>query len=439
LATDRPQFRRGRWPLWAGALLACAAWWIDGGTTSEEAPAIRGARESFTRLAARALAEVAPSQREDVLARFVADLPDLARADLRRAGAPAEDTTGTAAPAFASSTTSAPVPDLRPANPAAEIVFTWRAQPTPTRWSTWRLLLGASAGALIAIGAFGRRRTREDLQLVEAEVRDRTLELRQQARAREQGLASLAHELRTPLTTILASVDMLRDGYAEDPADARAFMDQASAAGHHLLFLVNDLLDCAAHDAGALRIDTTDLEVGDLFAQVAQILGPAAEAKGTSLMLDRDGARGLRVHADAHRFLQVAFNLVGNAIKYSPPGSDVRVRAFLGAGATDTAVAPIRFEIVDDGIGVPPERRAELFERYARVHDASKSSAAGTGLGLFITKALVEKMGGAIGYRAGDGGGSVFWFELPAARRHTPARPAGLAATATPQSGEDRA
>ena len=273
--------------------------------------------------------------------------------------------------------------------------------------STSAWMLGWIVGGLAAAGwsAFrlaGRRRARP------TESPDAANEpMQDQAALREQAFATLAHELRNPLTTILASIEMLRDGYAEDPADSETLMEQANAAGHHLLFLVNDLLDSSAHEVGRLRIDVEPMWLDDLLMRIQHIMLPTAELRSTTLTVEGIGSP-LRMVVDGNRFLQVAFNLISNAVKYSGAGTTVRLSTrHISADGT------LLFEVEDEGIGVPEDKRTDLFQRYSRVHGEQDSRASGTGLGLYMCKLLVEAMGGSIGYRAAKTNGSVFWFRLP--------------------------
>lgn len=248
-----------------------------------------------------------------------------------------------------------------------------------------------------------------------------TLSRRRQAaalHARREQLAHTAHELRTPLTSILTALEMVRGGYATTVAETEEFLAEADLAARHLGFLVNDVLDEAAINAGHLRIESGDHRVQHLVVDALALLGMQAERRGlsiTSSTIDQD----LLVHGDARRLLQVLFNLLGNAVKFSAPGEPVR----LEVTATDTRV---RFAVVDNGPGVPRDVRPRLFQPFSRGDAADVPS---TGLGLHITKGLVERMGGTIGYLPRPLRGSEFWFELPrAAARKTTIAPTPVAA-----------
>lgn len=237
-------------------------------------------------------------------------------------------------------------------------------------------------------------------------VRIRTRELDARCRRQEEVLSNTAHELRTPLTVVMASLGMLREGLCDTDDERQVAIESAHAATQHLTFVINDLVDAAAADAGRLRLDLQEHAVETLLDEVAELLAPIAAARGIRLAI-RPSETPTRVRCDRTRVLQVVFNLVGNALKFSGDDSEVELRAVEGPDQ-------VRLEVLDRGIGILPARRDDLFRRFSQVHAPGSSSAAGSGLGLHLCKRLVEAMGGRIGYRERDDGpGSVFWFELP--------------------------
>ena len=223
-------------------------------------------------------------------------------------------------------------------------------------------------------------------------------------RARHEQLAHTAHELRTPLTSVLTALEMVRGGYATTAAETDEFLAEADLAARHLGFLVNDVLDEAAITAGQLRMDLAEHRVQRLVTDALGLLGTQAGRRGLSIAASPvDPA--LAVVADARRVLQVLFNLLGNAVKFSSPGEPIRIEVTAHERA-------VRFAVVDAGPGVPVAMRARLFQPFSRGDAPGVTS---TGLGLHITRLLVERMGGAIGYRPRPLRGSEFWFELPRA------------------------
>jgi signal transduction histidine kinase len=222
---------------------------------------------------------------------------------------------------------------------------------------------------------------------------------------RKEQLAHTAHELRTPLTSILTAIEMVRGGYATNQEETDEFLAEADLAARHLGFLVNDVLDEAALTAGQLRIELGDHKLQQIVVDALALLGMHAQRRGLTIETSAiDGE--LQVHADARRVLQVLFNLLGNAVKFSAPGDPIRIDVSATADR-------VRIAIVDSGPGVPRDLRPRLFQPFGR---GDTRGVVSTGLGLHITKCLVELMRGAIGYLPRPLRGSEFWFELPRSR-----------------------
>ncbi len=224
------------------------------------------------------------------------------------------------------------------------------------------------------------------------------------ARMREDFIRSVTHELRTPLQAIRAALDRIAAG-ASDAAHAAA-IDAARASCARLMRLVNDILDYQRLRAGH-RLPGAQERL-DLAA-------PVREAIAASESLAREGGVELRlaepaapilVAADPDRVVQLATNLIGNALKHSARGDAVDV-------ALERRDDGARVSVRDRGPGVPPEFQPQLFQQFAQGQAADGRQRAGTGLGLAICKALAEQMGGRVGFERPDGPGAKFWFELP--------------------------
>lgn len=223
-------------------------------------------------------------------------------------------------------------------------------------------------------------------------------------RRQQQLVAHTAHELRTPIACVTTALAMVRDGYATDADEVHEFIEQAAAAAQHLGFVVDDVLDSTALAHGRLRFRPADHDVRTLFADAERLL--AVLARTRDLRLAFTAPAGLRVHADARRLHQVLFNLVGNALKWSRAGGQVTVTAERRGDRVHIAVA-------DQGPGVPPDAVPELFTRFGATASDPRVAPPGTGLGLFLSRCLVEGQGGRIGHHPGPTAGAVFWFELP--------------------------
>ena len=268
-------------------------------------------------------------------------------------------------------------------------------------------LAGAvAAGAAAEFGLRARRTVRAAVLRTESE-------LKRSLRWREEQLAHTAHELRTPLTAIATAIataiELVRDGIASTPEEQATFLDQAQAASRHMAFLVNDVVDLAAIEGGRIRLQMREHRVSDLLADVKKIMELPAQTRGVSLAIE-GVEEPLSVYADKGRFLQVAFNLVANAIKFSGPGATVRIAPAAGR-------SQVRFEVHDTGPGIHEGRRASLFTRFSEPSASSEDSTPGSGLGLYVSSMLIAHMGGAIGFHPAPERGSVFWFSLPRAER----------------------
>lgn len=231
--------------------------------------------------------------------------------------------------------------------------------------------------------------------------------LQQALQRRDQQLAYTAHELRTPLACVVTALELLREGHASTPAETAEFLDQATLAAHHLGFLVNDVLDEAALVAGQLRLHRCDHRVVELLATAREVIGLQARSRGIALQFATVDPE-LAIHTDARRFLQILFNLLGNALKFTAPGELVRV-------VVEPCGPAVRCSVVDRGAGVPPAARERLFAAFGSAPIGPGHAVPGTGLGLHFCRRLVTQLGGRIGYQPGVACGSVFWFELPAA------------------------
>ena len=220
--------------------------------------------------------------------------------------------------------------------------------------------------------------------------------------AREQILRVVSHDLRNPLGAVLAHADMLL-AMDDAPADARrAWAEVIRSAGEQMSRMIRDLLDASQLESGRLPIEPAPCAAAPLLREAVLMLRPIASAKDLSLTLAAaDDLPG--VHADRQRVLQVLSNLIGNAIKFTPAGGSIEVRARAAAGE-------VRFSVADTGPGVGADEISRIFEPFWRGRNARRD---GIGLGLTIARWLVEAHGGRIWAENADGGGAVFHFTLP--------------------------
>ena len=225
------------------------------------------------------------------------------------------------------------------------------------------------------------------------------------SRAKSEFLASMSHELRTPLNAILGFSELFRLDQSL-PAQTREGAAEIERAGRHLLALVDDVIDLARIEAGRLDLVMELVDVGMAVAQCVALVEPLARKRGIAVRRDADAHA--MVSADRLRLRQVMLNLLSNAIKYNRALGTVQVRVAEQLGT-------VRISVADTGEGIAPELRPRVFSSFDRLGE-ERGQIEGAGIGLVITKRIVEAMGGTIGFDSEAGVGSVFWVQLPAAR-----------------------
>ena len=226
-------------------------------------------------------------------------------------------------------------------------------------------------------------------------------------RAKSEFLSRVSHELRTPLNAVLGFAQLMQLSTSDPPSDQQQRrLALIREAGEHLLHMIGDLLDLTQFDAGRLRLEPTRVELCALARECADMLRPQAEAAAVQIDLDARGA-GLAAWADRRRLKQVLANLVSNAVKYNRRGGWVRLSAERHGDGVCVRIA-------DNGIGITPALRARLFEPFDRLGQ-ERGAIEGTGLGLALSRGLVEAMGGRIEVQSDPGAGSTFSVVLPAA------------------------
>jgi len=226
-------------------------------------------------------------------------------------------------------------------------------------------------------------------------------------RLKSEFLASMSHELRTPLNTILGFSELLSEENAGALNDKqKRFVTHIQRDAHHLLELINDILDLSKIEAGRLELHLEAFPLAVPAAEVLTSIRPLAASKRISIDSDLDTA--LILNADRVRFKEILYNLLSNAIKFTPPGGRVWVESSTEGGS-------VRLLVGDTGIGIAPTDQQEIFESFRQASATTKGVREGTGLGLAITKRLVEQHGGKIWVESELGKGSRFYIELPLA------------------------
>jgi PAS domain S-box-containing protein len=240
---------------------------------------------------------------------------------------------------------------------------------------------------------------------------ERNRELEAANLAKDRFVASVSHEIRTPMNAVLGFADLLA-GTALSPSQAR-YVQVVRNTGKQLLVLLNDILDMAKIEAGRLDLESIDFALAACLEQVRSLLAPQARERGLELLVASDVPADLVLRGDPTRVNQVLVNLIGNGIKFTAQG---RVALNVRETAADGERVTLRFEVRDTGIGIAPERRAQLFRPFAQADSSIARTYGGTGLGLAICRSLVDAMDGTIGVETEPDCGSLFWFEIPFAR-----------------------
>ena len=282
------------------------------------------------------------------------------------------------------------------------------------RWSAhpWRHSSGEVAGVVVSI------------QNIDVLVKAREAAL-EAARVKSEFVTNVSHELRTPLSGVIGMTGLLLSTPLDDTQKEYARTIERSA--RDLLSIIDEILDFARAESGELELDAIDFDLRALVGELEGAFAEAASAKGLELACLVEDAVPYGLGGDPVRLREVLNHVLGNAVKFTSEGTVVLRASLAGAGPTE---AVVRFDVTDTGIGVPPEAQERLFRPFSQADSSSSRKYGGTGLGLALSKRLVESMGGDIGVRTQPGQGSTFWFTARFARRDE----TGHAVPATPAS-----
>ncbi|HEX6161138.1 MAG TPA: response regulator, partial [Thermoanaerobaculia bacterium] len=241
------------------------------------------------------------------------------------------------------------------------------------------------------------------------ELEDANRRIQEADRLKSQFLANMSHELRTPMNSIIGFSEILIERLEPQLSEKHLnFLRHIHESGHHLLAIINDVLDLSKIEAGKMEIYPEFFDIAPVVDSVCAMMKGMTRSDPRFTL---DIPPGLpQIETDLAKFKQVLFNLLSNAVKFSPPGSPIVVRARF----EDQWIA---VSVEDQGIGIAPEHHAVIFEEFRQVDGTVRREFGGTGLGLALVKKFVELQGGRVGVTSEDGKGSTFTFHLPVASR----------------------
>ncbi len=265
-------------------------------------------------------------------------------------------------------------------------------------------------------GVFAAARDVTERKLLDQALEEQNVELKRARAAAEKAnlaksnfLSSMSHELRSPLNAILGFAQLINSDSPPPTPSQTASIDQILHAGWYLLELINEILDLAQIESGKLALSREPTSLAEVMLECQAMIEPQGKKRGIAMTFPRFDVPCF-VNADRTRLKQILINLLSNAIKYNQANGTVVVDAV----CTTSTPGRIRVSVTDTGAGLPPDMLMQLFQPFNRL-GRETSAEEGTGIGLVMSKRLVELMGGEIGVESTVGFGSVFWFELNAA------------------------
>lgn len=283
----------------------------------------------------------------------------------------------------------------------------------------WTVVISLLAAFFLCIALYNwnwrqqeklRREQEEERQRYNRQLSEALQAAQVASESKTMFLSNMSHDIRTPMNAVLGFTTLLaRD--AENPAKVREYTKKITASGQHLLSLINDILDISKIESGKVVLNLERFSLSDVISSVDAIIQPMAKAKGQTFHAEVTGIRHEYLLGDETRLDQILINLLSNAVKYTPEGGHIWFRV-IGLKQRSGQYEHIRFEVEDDGYGMTPEYLETIFDAFTRAENSTTNKVQGTGLGMAITKSIVELMGGTIDVSSQVDKGSLFRVEL---------------------------
>lgn len=248
----------------------------------------------------------------------------------------------------------------------------------------------------------------EDLHKLNSDLEKANIISEQSKVSKELFLATMSHEIRTPLNSIIGFQQLLKGTPLND--EQKEYVESIDFAGRNLLVIINDILDLSKLEVGKFEFEEVGFNVSEITKSVIELVSPRAKEKNIKLFVSTDSPVPKLLYGDSARLSQILLNLVGNAIKFTEKGE---VKIIVKVMEENEEKVTCQFSVEDTGIGIPEDKLASIFESFTQASSTTSRQFGGTGLGLTISKHLVELQGGSIKAESIEGKGSTFSFQLP--------------------------